>query len=208
MRHQFGNLLLRIGGEADVAVGQDADQLAGHALGGAGHHRNAGEAVVGHQRQGVAQQRVGADGQRIDHHAGFVLLHLANLRRLAVDVEIAVDHPDAAGLRHRDRHPGFGHGVHRRGDDRGVERDRAGDAGADIGLGGQDVGQTRLQQHVIERECFAKPGFLLKRHRQLHSAAQTPRCPGKWSVASAMQWHRRRIDAHQWGLARVDSMGR
>ena len=33
LRHQFGNLLARIGGKAHVAVGEDADQLAGHALG-------------------------------------------------------------------------------------------------------------------------------------------------------------------------------
>ena len=33
VRHQFGNLLPGIGGKAHVAVGEDADQLARHALG-------------------------------------------------------------------------------------------------------------------------------------------------------------------------------
>ena len=33
VRHQFGNLLPRIGGKAHVAVGENADQLARHALG-------------------------------------------------------------------------------------------------------------------------------------------------------------------------------
>ena len=131
--------------------------------------------MILHQRQRVGQRRVGADGQRIDHHAGFELLDLPHLRGLAVDVEIAVDDADAAGLRHGDRHARFGHGVHRRGDDRDIERDRAGDAGADVGLGGQDIGQTGLQQHVVEREGFANTVNSLPRHCQLHSAADPPR---------------------------------
>ena len=32
---------------------------------------------------------------------------------------------------------------------------RAGDVGADIGLGGQDVRQARFQKHVVERIGFA-----------------------------------------------------
>ena len=134
VRHQFGNFLPGIGGKAHVAVGEDADQLARHALGCAGDHRNAGKAVIVHQRHRVGQHRVGTDGQRIDHHAGFVLLDLPHLGGLAVDIEIAVDHADAAGLRHGDRHPRFGDGVHRGRDDRDIERNRAGDAGADIGI--------------------------------------------------------------------------
>ena len=33
MRHQLGDFLLGIGGKPHVAVGEDADQLAGHVLG-------------------------------------------------------------------------------------------------------------------------------------------------------------------------------
>ena len=132
--------------------------------------------MIVHQRQRVGQHRVGTDGQRIDHHAGFELLDLPHLRGLAVDVEIAVDDADAAGLRHGDRHPRFGDGVHRGGDDRDVERNGAGDVGADIGLGGQDIGQAGLQKHVVERIGFANPlKSLHQRHYQLHSAAHSPR---------------------------------
>jgi hypothetical protein len=173
VRHQLGDLLARVGGEPHVAVGEDADQLAGYALACAGDHRNARETVIVHQRQRVRQHRIGTDGQGIDHHSGFELLDLPHLGGLAFDVEIAMDHPDAAGLRHGDRHPRFGDGIHRRGDDRNVERDRAGDERADIGFRGQDVRKPGLQKHVIERIGFANP--LNYRHCQLHSAARSPR---------------------------------
>ena len=57
-----------------------------------------------------------------------------------------------------------------------VERDGAGDAGADIGLGGQDIREAGLQKHVVERIGFANPlKSLRQRHCQLHSAARSPR---------------------------------
>ena len=106
--------LARIGGEAHVAVGEDADQLAGLAVAAAFHHRNAGNAVALHQRQRIGQRRAGADGQRVHHHAGFELLHLADLVGLFVRLEIAVDDADAAGLRHGDGEGGLGDRVHGR----------------------------------------------------------------------------------------------
>ena len=52
LRHQLVDLLRRIGGEAHVAVGQDADQPAGLLAAGAAvlDDRNAGNAVRAHQR--------------------------------------------------------------------------------------------------------------------------------------------------------------
>jgi hypothetical protein len=104
---------------------------------------------------------------------GFELLHLPHLGGLSIDVEIAVDDADAAGLRHRDRHSRLSDGVHRGGDNGNIERDRAGRERANVGLGRQDVGKARLQKHVIEGECFAYS--LQTCHRQLHSAADSPR---------------------------------
>ena len=124
--------------------------------------------MILHQRQRVRQHRVGTDGQGIDHHAGFELLDLPHLGGLAIDVEIAVDDADAAGLRHRDRHARLGDGIHRGGDDRNVERNGAGDVGADIGLGGQDIRQAGLQKHVVERIGFAYP------LKSLHTPLPTP----------------------------------
>ena len=137
--HQLGHLLVRVGGKAHVAVGEDADELAGHAVAAALHHRDAGNVVVLHQRERVGERGVGRDGDRIHHHARFELLDLADLRRLRLGFEIAVDDAEPAGLRHGDRHLGLGHSVHGRGHDRDIERDFAGDAGADVGVGRQQI---------------------------------------------------------------------
>ena len=93
--------------------------------------------------------------QRVDHHAGLELLDLPHLRGLPVDIEVAVDNTDAAGLRHGDRHARLGDGIHRGGDDRNVERDFAGQARADIDFGRHDIRQARLQQDVVERVSLA-----------------------------------------------------
>jgi len=163
-----------VGRKADVAVGENADQLAGRILGRAGDDGNARKTVILHQRQRVRQHRVGADGQRIDHHAGFILLDLPDLRGLPFGIEIAVDDADAAGLRHRDRHARFGDRVHRGRDDRDVQRDRAGHMRADIGLRRQDIRETGFQKHIVEREGFTDTLKSL-RHCQLLSAAHPPR---------------------------------
>ena len=46
------------------------------------HHRDAGNAVLPHQGERVGERRAGADGDRIDHHAGLELLDLPHLLRL------------------------------------------------------------------------------------------------------------------------------
>jgi hypothetical protein len=84
--------------------------------------------------------------------SGFEPLHPPHLIGLDFRLEVAVDHPDAAGLRHGDRHVGLGHGIHRRGDDGDIERDVTRDSAADIDLGRQHVRQARLEQHVVEGE--------------------------------------------------------
>ncbi len=50
--HQLGNLLARIGGEAHVAIGENAHQLTGAFCIHIFYHRHAGDAVPLHQRQG------------------------------------------------------------------------------------------------------------------------------------------------------------
>ena len=124
VRHQLADPLARVAGEAHVAVGEDADELAVAVL----DHRDAGDAVVGHQRQRVGQRLVGVDGDRVDHHAGLEFLDLAHLGGLLVDRQVAVDDAEAAGLRHGDRERAFGHRVHRRRDQRDAQLDLAGDA--------------------------------------------------------------------------------
>ena len=154
--HQLGDRLPRIGGEAHVAVGEDADQLAGPPLPPPSTTGMPEMRFSLHQVERVGQRRVGLDGDRVDHHAGLELLDLPHLRGLLLRLEIAVDDADAAGLRHGDRHRGLGDGVHGRGDDRDVEGDRAGEPRADIDVGRQHFGQAGLEQHVVEGERFAR----------------------------------------------------
>ncbi|MGX0984954.1 hypothetical protein AB7M67_006063 [Bradyrhizobium japonicum] len=170
MRHQFGDFLPAVGGKPHVAVGEDADQLAGRILVRTGDDGNAGDAVVAHQLERIVERGLGADGERVHHHARLVALDLPDLGGLPLGIEIAVDDAEAAGLRHGDRHAGFGDRVHGGGHDRDVERNGAGDAGADVDLARHDVRQARLQQHVVERKGFANA---LKLHR---GHLPTPSC--------------------------------
>ena len=101
-----------------------------------------------------AERLVREDGDRVQDHAGFELLHQPHLLGLRLRLEVAVDDAEPAVLRHGDRHAGFGHRVHRRGDDRQVEGDRAREPRPDVDVGRQDLGMARPQQHVVEGEAF------------------------------------------------------
>ena len=152
--HQLGHFLPPVGGKAHVAIGENADQLAGMAVAAALHHRDAGNVIFLHQRQGVGERCVGMDGDRIDHHARFELLDLSDLRRLHRRIKIAMNDTDAARLRHGNRHVRLGHGIHGRSDNRDVERNSPRNAGADIHLRRQHIRQARLDQHIVEGQTF------------------------------------------------------
>lgn len=64
------NLLLRVGGKAHIAVGQDADQAAGVVAARAAvfDHGNSGNPVCLHQIMRIGKRCVGADRHRIDDH--------------------------------------------------------------------------------------------------------------------------------------------
>ena len=205
VRHQFGDLLLRISGEAHIAIGENADQFARCIGAGTDHHWNAGDAVILHERQRIDQLGVRTNGQRIHHHAGFEFLDLPHLCSLTVAFEIAMDHTDAAGLRHGDRHAGFSHGVHGRSDDRNVERDRTGQVATNIGFRRQNVGQAWFQQHIVECESLANTLTQLFCHCQLRSAARG--CDKTSGCAkSSGPLVRRSNRSPSMGLAVVDSM--
>ena len=106
-RHQLTHGLRRVFGKAHIAVGQDTDQFA-IAVG----HGNAADPVQLHQRLRIAQRGIGADRDRVDHHPAFVPLDRAHGGALIGHFKIAVQHADAAQLRHCNRHIGFGHGIH------------------------------------------------------------------------------------------------
>ena len=78
--HQLATGWLRIFGEADVAVGEDAAQLA-RLL----DDRDAADAVGLHQLQRFGERLVRRHGDRIDDHAAFEALDRADRGGLLLD---------------------------------------------------------------------------------------------------------------------------
>ena len=91
---------------------------------------SAGDAVPGAQRVDLAERVLGRAGDRVGHHARLGPLHEVDLLGLLLDGQVAVQHADAALAGHRDRHPRLGHGVHRAGDQRHLQRDPPGQRGS------------------------------------------------------------------------------
>ena len=108
--HEFADRLALIGGEAHVPMGQDAGQttVAGP------YNRDPVDPIPLHQGQGLSQGRLGADGDRIDHHAGLEFLDRPNFVGLLLNREAFMHHADTTSLSHGNRQPMLGHGVHRR----------------------------------------------------------------------------------------------
>ena len=159
--HQLGDRLARVVGEAHVAVGDDADQPLRAGL----DHRDAGDAVVGHQLQRVGQRLVGPDGDGVHHHAGLEFLDLAHLVRLLGNAEIAVDDAEPARLRHGDGKRALRHRIHRRRDERNAEAHLAREPGPGICLGGEDRRGRRNQQDVVKSERLSDFHTAIPSHR-------------------------------------------
>ena len=144
--HQLAHRHLGVGREADVAVGQDADQAAALAL----DHRDARDAVRRHQLERVGERRLGAERDRVDHHAGLELLdlaHLVGLRRgdrlrwmtpIPPCWAIAIASFASVTVSIAAESSGMPSSISR------VSRVR------DVDLGGQDLGMGGLEQHVVE----------------------------------------------------------
>ena len=145
LRHRQVELLL----EADVAVRDDADHLVA-----VRRHRQAGDALGAGQRDDLADGRVRTHGDRVLDDAALVLLDAADLARLVGGRHVLVDDADAAFLRDRDREAGLGDRVHRRGHERQVEADAAGEARRQVHFARQHVRVRRDEQDVVEGECF------------------------------------------------------
>lgn len=146
--HDVAQRLVEVLFEAQVAVGDDTDQLA------AFDHRQAGDAVLALQRDGVAHLHQGSDRDRIDHDAELVTLDAGHFTGLGVGGQVLVDDPDATLLRHGDGQARLRHGVHGGGHKRDVQGDVARQARGQGSVARQDLGIRRHQQHIVEGERF------------------------------------------------------
>ena len=158
-RHDVLDRILGLLLEAQVAVGDDADELL------AIDHRHAGDVVRARDLHDFADRGLRRHRDRIADHARFELLDQAHFGRLAFDGHVLVDDADAAGLRHRDGEARFGDGIHRRRDDRQVQADRAGQAGAKIDVARKYARKRGNERNVVEGESFGEDAHdLFYRH--------------------------------------------
>ena len=151
--HQLAHALAVVGRETDVAVGENADELARLAV--ALDHGNARNVVALHQRERVGERRLGPDGQRIDHHAGFEFLHPADLVGLLFRRQIPVDNAHAARLGHRDGEACLRDRIHGRRYQRDAELDLACQPRPRIDLARQHGRGGGDQKNIVKRKRFA-----------------------------------------------------
>ena len=147
LRHPLGDRQIEARLETEVAVGEDADQLAVRV-----GHRHAGDLVLRHHLQRLGDGLPRPHGHGIDDHPRLGALDLVDFLGLRVDRHVLVDDAEAALLGHGDGQARLGDGVHGRGDDGDVEADVAGQARGDVDEVRMDVGLGGTEQNVVERE--------------------------------------------------------
>ncbi len=102
----------------------------------------------------VAHRHVLRDRDRVAQHTGFVTLHLHHLSRLLLGSHVLVNDADTALLRESNGKPRVGHRIHRRRNERDVQRNVAGEAGRKLYVAGKDRRVGGDEQHVIESQRF------------------------------------------------------
>ena len=145
--HQLADRLVEVLLEAQVAVGEDADQVTLRV-----GHRHARDLVAGHHLERLADALVGAHGDGIDDHPRLAALHPVHLLGLHVDRHVLVDDADPPLLGEGDGQARLGHRVHGRGEDRDVHLDPAADLGPQLDLVRVDLGEAGDDRDVVERE--------------------------------------------------------
>ncbi len=159
--HEGGDGLRRVVLEAQVAVGEDADED----LAVVGD-RHAADVEMRHQREGVRDEGVRAERHGLDDHSGLAPLDLVDLGDLRVDRQVALDDADASRAGERDREARLGHGVHRRRHDRYREPDRPRELRCRRDVVREDARLGRNEEDVVEREPFLGE-LLLERKESL-----------------------------------------
>ena len=160
---------LHVGLEAQVAVGQDADQppFLAAVLG----DRHARDPVLLHQVQRFVDPVGRGERDRVDDHAALGPLDAVDLGRLLLDRQVLVDDAEAAELRHGDRQRRLGHRVHRRAEERHVQPDVAGQPRRDVDLRRQHRRVLRHQQDVVEGQGGGDAGLGGGERRERRSSA-------------------------------------
>ncbi len=179
-RHDLVDRAGIVGFKAEIAVGQNADQLA-RLIG----NRHAGNAVARHQLFRVGNKVVRAEVERIGNNAVLRALHAVNLLRLLLDGHVLVDDAQTAFARHGDGRLGLRHRIHGRRQERDIQLDLIGQIRFQLYFLGQHLAAARNQQNIIKKSvpheslsaaCFLPPvvfpelcGLLKQNVRKSHS---------------------------------------
>jgi hypothetical protein len=145
-RHDIADRLVEFGFEAQVAVGDDADDHP------AIEYRYAGDLVQSGQRQHVTHRHLWGHGNRILEDSGFETLDLGDFGRLPLRAEVLVHDSDAAFLRQGDGQARLGHGVHGRRNERQVEADVARQTRLERDVARHYGRMGGNEEHVVERQ--------------------------------------------------------
>ena len=150
-RHRLGDTHRGRDPEAKVAVRQDPDEAV---LGV--RDRDARDPVALHQLERVADERLGRERHGLHDHPGLRALDLVDLRDLIRDREVPMEDADPAEAGEADGHARLRDGVHRGGDERDLERDRAGQAARGRDVVREDGGLGGEEQDVVEGEALLR----------------------------------------------------
>ena len=148
LRHHVFDGLIVVGLKAEIAVGEDADELA---VAGDGH---AADAVALHEGDRVAHEILRFEEEGIGDDAVFGALDLVHLLGLFLDAHVLMDDAEPPFARHGDGKAALRDGVHCRGDDGKIERKPLAQRGAEVYIVRQDVGRLRDEQNVVKCKSF------------------------------------------------------
>jgi len=139
--------------ETQVAIGEDAGEASPAGDG------QAGDAVLGHDFEGLAESDVGRDGDGVNDHAAFRAFYAVDFFPLAIDGHIAVNDADASLAGDGDGQTRFGDGVHGGGSQRDVDGELAREIGAGVDVGWKHGGFAGEEKHVVKRKAFVNCAF-------------------------------------------------
>ena len=142
----------------DDVAGQQTDELALPIHDGKSSER---EFFLLDHGQHVADELLRRNLDRLLNQAVDVIFHAADFGELLPFRHVVMDEAEAAIERHRDGHPGFGHGVHVGRNDRDVQLKIFRERRVELRVAREDLGIQRRERDVIKCE----PGLVVRRKK-------------------------------------------
>ena len=157
-RHNLPDRLIEIGLEAQIAVGNDANDFR------AVDHGQAGNPMLADKIDHVPNAHIFGNGDRVLDHPAFEALYLGHLGGLLLWRQVLVNDPDAAFLRYGNGKARFSHRVHGCGHDRDIQGNAFRDSRRQADVTGKNGRVARYQQNVVKSQ-----GLLQDAHSMLPS---------------------------------------